>query len=59
MSDSVEPQDEATSPATYKGELGAGSIGHPQTCRASKQREVIAKAMWLCYWMELQERRKF
>ena len=37
MPDPVEPQDEATSPL-YKGELGAGSIGHPETRRASKQR---------------------
>ena len=59
MPDPVEPQDEATSSALYKGELGAGSIGHPETHRASKQREDIAKAMWLSYQKEMQERGQF
>jgi len=58
MSDPVEPQDEATSPL-YKGELGASSIGHPETCRASKQKEDIAKAMWFSYQKEMQERGQF
>ena len=58
MPDPVEPQDEATSPR-YKGELGAGSIGHPETRRASKHREDIAKAMWLSYQKEMQERGQF
>jgi len=30
MSEPVEPQDEATPPALCIGELGAGSIGHPE-----------------------------
>jgi len=42
MPEPVEP--EGISPALYTGNLGAGSIGHPETCRASKQREDIAKS---------------
>ena len=55
MPEPLEPEDQVTSPALYTGELGAGSIGHPETCRASKQREDIANAMWLSYQMEFQD----
>ena len=51
--------DEATSPALYIGELGAGSIGHPEIHRASKQREIFFKAMWFSYQMEFHERGQF
>jgi len=37
MPEPVEP--EGIYPALYTGDLGAGSIGHPETRRASKQRE--------------------
>jgi len=57
MPELVEP--EGISPALYKGDLGAGSIGHPETHRASKQREDIAKAIWLSYQKEMQERGSF
>jgi len=53
MPEPVEP--EGISPALYTGDLGAGSIGPQETRRASKQREDIAKAMWLSY-QEFQER---
>ena len=53
----VEP--EGTSPALYTGDLRAGSIGPQETCRVSKQREDIAKAMWLSYQKEMQERGQF
>ena len=55
----LEPEHEGTSPALYTRELGAGSIGHPETLRFSNQREDIAKAMWLNYQKELQERGQF
>ena len=42
MPDPVEPQDEATSPL-YKGELGAGSIGCPETCRAQSRERTLPK----------------
>ena len=53
MPEPVEP--EGISPALYTEDLGAGSIGPQETCRASNQREDIAKAMWLSY-QEFQER---
>ena len=57
--DPVEPQDEATPRSQCIEELGAGSIAHPETCRASKQREDISKAIWLSYQKEMQERGQF
>jgi len=47
MPEPVEPEDEATFPVLYIGELGEGSIGHPETHRASKKSEDISKSMWL------------
>ena len=59
--DMLEPleHEHETSSALYTGDLGAGSIGAQETCMASKQREDIAKAMWLSYQRELQERWQF
>jgi len=40
MPEPLELEDEGTSPALYTEEHGSGGIGHPEICRASKQREV-------------------
>jgi len=58
MPEPVEPDHEGTSPALYTGDIGAGSIGPQETHRDSKQREDIAKAMWLIY-QEFWERGQF
>jgi len=51
-----EPEAVDTSPADARGGYGTGNIGGPETCRASRQREDIAKAMWLAYQQELEKR---
>ena len=51
-----EPEAVDTSPAEVIGRPGTGNIGGPETHRASKQREDIARAMWLAYKQELEQR---
>ena len=45
-----------TSSAEAAGSLGSGSIGGPETHRASMKREDIAQGMWLSYQEELEAR---
>jgi len=50
------PEEVFTSSAEAAGSLGSGSIGGPETHRASMKREDIAQGMWLSYQEELEAR---